>query len=59
MEHQLGSIKYKLKVKVSGHDVKNANLNLNILSSPAVAPNELFVSTFAILLLLGYDNFSF
>ena len=44
MEHQLGSIKYKLKVKVSGNEVKNADLNLNILSSPSVSPNELFVS---------------
>lgn len=44
MEHQLGSIKYKLKVKVSGSDVKNSDLNLNILSSPAVSPNELYVS---------------
>lgn len=44
MEHELGSIKYKLKVKISGSDVKNADLHLNILSSPAVHPNELFVS---------------
>lgn len=55
LEHQLGSIKYKLKVKVSGSDVKNADLHLNVLSSPAVSPAELYVSAF----LLGSITFTF
>ena len=42
-EMQYGSIKYKLKVKVSGQEIENADLNLNILSSPIVSINELLV----------------